>query len=484
MRYLTLFLLIGCPSLLFAQQKPYQLFEVDSVAEPRGGQAYFNVFIQTNLRKPIQAEALGIGGRVMLTGVAETDGSVSDIKVLTSLRPDCDREAIRVLSLFKAWKPASKGGKPVRQIVNMPIVFKANEPFTYLNGNRISYFDNADKLITDSTQAAFRQVIPLDTNGLPSNDIVLYRLRSKSWKEERRLPFVREKYESGNKLKQRTYRIGYQDAERLWQGMTFSLTSDGRLLEQTYYEHGRPKGPRITYHPNGLVAEKSDEADTKRMITAWYTTGQIKLVREIDSSAPLGTRNPERLSAYWDSTGNQQVKDGNGLAVFRETVRSYADTTRQTSFIEQGIYQNRLKQGIWTGRYADGSYFYEEIYDKGICQKGKARTIGKDTVQYSVPEQLPEFRGGMPALGQFLSQTLHYPPAAQRAKVQGRVFISFVINKEGEVEDVEVLKGIGFGTDEEAVRVVKASSGRWVPGAQRGQNIKVKYNLPINFSLQ
>lgn len=484
MRYLSLLFLAVCPALLFAQQTAYQLFEVDSVAEPRGGQAYLNLFLQTNLRKPIQAEALGIGGRVMLTGVAETDGSVSGIKVLTSLRPDCDREAIRVFSLFKAWKPASKGGKPVRQIVNIPIMFKANEPFIYINGNRISYFDSADKLTKDSTQATFRQVIPLDTNGLPSDDIVLYRLKGKSWKVERQLPFVRQKNEPGSRAKPRTYQIGYQDAEHLWQGMAYTLTSDGRLLDQTYYEHGRPKGPRITYHPNGLVAEKSDEVDTKRMITAWYATGQIKLIRTVDVAQPIVVRNPVLVSAYWDSTGNQQVKDGNGLAVFRETVRSYADTTKQTTFIEQGVYQDRVKQGVWTGRYEDGSYFYEEIYDKGVCQKGKARTIGKDTVQYTVPEQLPEFKGGMPALGQFLSQNLHYPPAAQRAKVQGRVFISFVINKEGEVEDVEVLKGIGFGTDEEAVRVVKASSGRWVPGAQRGQKIKVKYNLPINFSLQ
>jgi TonB family protein len=145
---------------------------------------------------------------------------------------------------------------------------------------------------------------------------------------------------------------------------------------------------------------------------------------------------------------------------------------------------NGFKQGIWTGRYADGSHFYEELYDKGVCRQGKAITADSDTLTYTTPQQQPEFKGGMPGLGQFLSRNLRYPVEAQRARVQGRVFVSFVVCTDGTLCDYEVLKGLDPSIDQEAVRVVKAMSGYWKPGSQRGKKVRVKYNLPINFSLQ
>jgi TonB family protein len=101
---------------------------------------------------------------------------------------------------------------------------------------------------------------------------------------------------------------------------------------------------------------------------------------------------------------------------------------------------------------------------------------------YTVVENQPEFPGGMAALGNYMSKTIKYPAAAERANVSGRVFVSFIVTKTGEVQNVEILKGLGFGTDEEATRVV-AAMPRWIPGSQGGQPVNVKYNLPINFSL-
>lgn len=114
-----------------AQTTVYQAFEIDTAAQPRGGITALNTFILANLRKPIAAEAIGNGGRVIIDGIVETDGSVSTIKIVKSLRHDCDQEATRVFSLFNAWKPAYKDGKAVRQRVNLPIVFNANTPFIY-----------------------------------------------------------------------------------------------------------------------------------------------------------------------------------------------------------------------------------------------------------------------------------------------------------------------------------------------------------------
>ena len=107
----------------------------------------------------------------------------------------------------------------------------------------------------------------------------------------------------------------------------------------------------------------------------------------------------------------------------------------------------------------------------------------KEEEIFTVVEQQPEFPGGMSALSQFLSKNIRYPAAAQRANVSGRVFVSFVVNTDGSIQDVQTLKGLGFGTDEEAVRVVK-SMPKWRSGKQSGRPVRVKFSLPINFTLE
>lgn len=98
-------------------------------------------------------------------------------------------------------------------------------------------------------------------------------------------------------------------------------------------------------------------------------------------------------------------------------------------------------------------------------------------------EILPSFEGGMDDLVKYLSKKLRYPAPAQSAGVEGIVVVSFVVDRNGEINDVKVLKGLGFGTDEEAVRVVK-SMPNWNPGRQNGQPVAVRYTLPIKFSLK
>ena len=102
---------------------------------------------------------------------------------------------------------------------------------------------------------------------------------------------------------------------------------------------------------------------------------------------------------------------------------------------------------------------------------------------FTVVEQNAEFPGGQGAMGKFLQKNLRYPPPAQRANVSGKVFLSFVVDRNGEISDVSVLKGLGFGCDEEAIRVVK-SMPKWNPGKQSGRSVKSKFNLPISFVLE
>lgn len=101
---------------------------------------------------------------------------------------------------------------------------------------------------------------------------------------------------------------------------------------------------------------------------------------------------------------------------------------------------------------------------------------------FTVVEQNPEPRGGMSSLMSYMGDNITYPEAAQKANVSGKVFVSFVVAKDGHIADVQILKGIGYGCDQEAVRVVRQMP-RWTPGRQNGKPVNVKFNLPINFSL-
>lgn len=102
---------------------------------------------------------------------------------------------------------------------------------------------------------------------------------------------------------------------------------------------------------------------------------------------------------------------------------------------------------------------------------------------FDVVEQMPSFPGGPQALLQYLNNNVKYPVVAQENGVQGRVVISFVVEKDGSVTDVQVAKSVDPSLDKEAQRVVK-SMPHWIPGKQNGSAVRVKYVVPVSFKLQ
>jgi protein TonB len=102
---------------------------------------------------------------------------------------------------------------------------------------------------------------------------------------------------------------------------------------------------------------------------------------------------------------------------------------------------------------------------------------------FTFVEEMPSFPGGDQALLKFFSDNIVYPEIAKRAGVEGRVFLTFVVGKDGGISDVQVAKGIGAGCEEEAIRVLKTMP-RWNPGKQNGNPVHVRISLPIVFKLQ
>ena len=102
---------------------------------------------------------------------------------------------------------------------------------------------------------------------------------------------------------------------------------------------------------------------------------------------------------------------------------------------------------------------------------------------YQIVEEMPQYPGGEAAMMDYVAKNVVYPKDAQEKEISGRVFVGFVVEKDGSIGEVKLLRGIGGGCDEEAVRVVKGMP-KWKPGKQEGKPVRVSYQMPINFKLQ
>ena len=107
----------------------------------------------------------------------------------------------------------------------------------------------------------------------------------------------------------------------------------------------------------------------------------------------------------------------------------------------------------------------------------------EETKVFEVVEQMPQFPGGDAALMQYLSSHIKYPVVAEENGIQGRVVCTFVVERNGSISDVRVVKSVDPSLDKEAVRVIKGMPN-WIPGKQNGSAVRVKYTVPVTFKLQ
>ena len=130
-----------------------------------------------------------------------------------------------------------------------------------------------------------------------------------------------------------------------------------------------------------------------------------------------------------------------------------------------------------TDDYADKP---QPVYISTVVEKDEVPVI--DEIYISV-EIMPEFPGGINSLLKWISENVNYPAVAAENGIQGRVSCTFVVNADGSVSDVEVLRSIDPNLDKEAIRVLKLLP-KWKPGVQQGKNVRVRYSVPVHFILQ
>jgi TonB family protein len=121
-------------------------------------------------------------------------------------------------------------------------------------------------------------------------------------------------------------------------------------------------------------------------------------------------------------------------------------------------------------------------YQNNTINSSQTINIPQDDPVFTKVDEMPSFKGGDKALSEYIGGNIKYPENARKNKVEGKVFATFVIEKNGEVSTVKVLRGIGAGCDEETIRVIEEMP-KWNPGKLNGKPVRVQFNLPVDFKL-
>ena len=166
-----------------------------------------------------------------------------------------------------------------------------------------------------------------------------------------------------------------------------------------------------------------------------------------------------------DGQGNEWQLFEDGTAVYRGNVNDDEGKEDDVELEDVGIEVETNQNEV-----------VEELVDSEIEEDVEQEV-------FQIAEEMPQFPDGEQAMWQYIAKNIKYPQVAREADIQGRVLIGFVVEPDGSISNVKLLRGIGGGCDEEAMRVVK-SMPKWKPGRQRGKTVRVAYQIPVNFKLQ
>ena len=502
MKNLLLAFVLCFPILSFSQNNAfYESHEVDSVAIPRGGYGYLTIFINANLQIPYMAKVAKVNGYVSLSGVVDEQGKISQIEVIKGIRPDCDREAIRIFGLFNAWQAALKGGKGVRQKVFVRVPFKSTENITFVDGEQFTFLSENFTPMNGDEAYVYILAETIDTlKGLPVGDKSVFKgkknIATFIYKKDSVENYTPAYPESIKDSTLKIYATRNEDAQGNMVGELISYLLDGTMIERALAANGKPSLPYVKYYKNGMIREYAKYADNDKNIsemTTWHPNGQIsEIIRYKDSiiappkknkMAQVSPKHLKYLLNQWSENGEQNVKNGSGRAIFK----MYDIEKGYKVFTETGSFKNYKQDGIWKGylEQEDG-FSFKEFYESGILTNGIAYYSKGDSSVYSGEVEIsPEFKGGSRGYAEFLQGNLKYPRDAQKENAEGKAYLQFVVCTDGTLCDFKVLKSAGHSSlDKEALRVIQKSSGLWTPGIIRGRKARAKYTIPISFKLQ
>jgi TonB family protein len=245
------------------------------------------------------------------------------------------------------------------------------------------------------------------------------------------------------------------------------LLSEGTCAEKNIF---KKIGTYTSYYLNGNKKQSTNYSEFMPigLHQEWYENGNKKLEGEYLNNISKFVGN-YKINQFWDENNVQKVVDGNGF--FYE---------KNEKSVTEGVIKNGYKDGEWKENHTD-SYQILEIYSEGKFISGVNTDSDGIVVNYTEMEQKPEPVDGITHFYKYIGSNFNYTKASKLHKIKGRIVLSFIVEKDGTLAEIRVIKGLGFGLDEEAVRVV-SSYKKWIPGSQRGRKVRVMYSLPINLT--
>ena len=197
----------------------------------------------------------------------------------------------------------------------------------------------------------------------------------------------------------------------------------------------------------------------------WYENGNKKEYGEYILLDEKKKQSEYKVNQFWDINGVQKVTDGNG---------DYEENTEK--FFGFGKAKEGFKDGVWQGWVKNPKNKYTETYENGKLISGKI--IGENNIEstYTVLEKKPEPKNGMSDFYNYMAN--HFNMSNLPSGIKGKIYIAFVVDKEGKIVEPKILRDIGYGTGAEAVRVL-SNYNNFTPAEQRGQKVRCTYSLPI-----
>ncbi len=248
------------------------------------------------------------------------------------------------------------------------------------------------------------------------------------------------------------------------------FTATGKLKQRFFTMNGLRQGNYTEYYESGRIKTKRAYKDgfVIGYSSSWYPSGRLKATLQFEDTL----RRFPHIINFWDSTGVQIVKDGNGYCGCVGLV--------EDSLIEEGKVINGLRDSVWQGTF-DNKPAYRRVYRDGALVESQQEQRLHDLV-FTAVEQQPMFPGGPERMMEFVKKNLHYPAEARRMRMEAIVMVEFVVNRDGTLTEIKAVKDMGRGTAQEAERIVKLMP-KWVPGSQSGIPVRVRFIIPIHFRL-
>jgi Gram-negative bacterial TonB protein C-terminal len=238
-------------------------------------------------------------------------------------------------------------------------------------------------------------------------------------------------------------------------------------IKSVIYKNSK-NGEVITYYKNGNKQSNSfyKENSPAGKSTSWYENGNIQ--EEGEYIVPEQNKfSNYKIINFWNAEGKQTVVNGEGF---------YDLKTDKIS--DSGNVKNGFKDGEWQHLELKQTETYTDIYEKGKFISGVSIDLFGQKNEYLEIFKQPEPKKGINDFYKYIGKNFNYNNYALKNNIGGKLLIQFVVDKEGVISEIKVIRSLGYGLDEEGIRVLE-SYGKWKPGEIRGRRAKCTYIIPI-----